>query len=278
TVSGCQTSGWPIMCRMITGFTSMFFNTTLLNKNTSGSVVKSELITLDTENALLALAGKVAPAKVQTAATSAPTSLSSGMFGWMSNIMSMMFGTTTATSTTPVYSETNYQFTDSEAMTMTLPVTKDNGGTIDRFETFKLMGIHSTNAAQGSGDETCTVEKKETSSSFFFFFPSGTVTSYETFYKSKGTTATAWSMKLQTGGFFFFPTYTTYDTHNEWVSWCASKGVGGSSTDGATYTVKSYNNNGIGLGRALILDLKKVTLTPEDPLNTVEIKLINVTH
>ncbi|HEX5623904.1 MAG TPA: hypothetical protein VFX57_05650, partial [Sulfuricurvum sp.] len=46
TVSGCQTSGWPIMCRMITGFTSMFFNTTLLNKNTSGSVVKSELITL----------------------------------------------------------------------------------------------------------------------------------------------------------------------------------------------------------------------------------------
>ncbi|MGA9045754.1 hypothetical protein [Sulfuricurvum sp.] len=278
-VASCQSAFWPMtmMCRIMTGFTSMFFNTTLLKKNTSGSAVKSDLITLDTENALLALAGKITPAKVQTTATSAPTSLFSGMFNWMSKMMSMMFGTTTVTATTPVYSETNYQFTDAEAMTMTLAVTKDGGATVDRFETFKLMGIHSTNAAQGSGDETCTVEKKETT--YSFFFPTGTATTYETFYKSKGSTATAWSMKLQTGGFIFMPTYTTYNTHQLWVSWCAGKGVGGSSVDGGkTYTVKSYNNNGIGLGRGLILDLKKITLKPTDPLSTTQIKLITVTH
>lgn len=194
-------------------------------------------------------------------------------------MMNMMFGTTTAAPTTPVYSQRNYQFTDSEAMTMTIPVTRDGGRTVDRFETYKLMGLHSTDGAQGAGDETCIVEKKEPTTSFFFF-PTGTSTSSETFYKSKGTTTTAWSMKLQTGTtMFFIPVYTTYNTHQLWVSWCAAKGVGGSSTDGSkTYTVKSYNNNGIGLGRGLILDLKKVTLDPGDPLNSTQFKLINVTH
>lgn len=276
SVSSCQTSGWTsILCRMMSGFTSLFFNTTLLSKNTSGSSVKSEIITLDTENALLALAGKVAPTKVQTKATSTPTTLTSGMFSWMTNMMNMMFGTITAAATTPVYTETNYQFTDSEAMTMTLPITKDAGSTVDRFETYKLMGIHSTNAAQGTGDETCTVEKKEATTSFFFF-PSGTSVSSETFYKSKGTTTTTMTLS---SGFM-----STMNTHNEWTDWCRPKSVGysvsagGFFTASATYTITAKNSGGIGLGRGLVLDLKKVTLDPGDPLNTTEFKLINVTH
>jgi len=189
--------------------------------------------------------------------------------------MNMMFGTTTAAPTTPVYSQRNYQFTDSEAMTMTMPVTKDGGKTVDRFETYKLMGLHSTDGAQGTGDDTCTVEKKETTT-MFFFFPTGTSTSSETFYKSKGTTPTTMSM---TSGFF-----SNIDTHKEWTDWCSPKSIGYSVTSGgfftssATYTITAKNSGGIGLGRGLILDLKKVTLDPGDPLNSVQFKLTNVTH
>lgn len=190
-------------------------------------------------------------------------------------MMNMMFGTTTAAATSPVYKERNYQFTDNEAMTMTIPVTKDGGKTVDRFETYKLMGLHSTDAAQGTGDDTCTVEKKETTTSFFFF-PSGTSISSETFYKSKGTTPT--TMKLPSGFF------STIDTHKEWTDWCSPKSVGYTVTSGgffsasATYKITAKNNGGIGLGRGLVLDLKKVTLDPGDILNTTQFKLINVTH
>ncbi|MDD5717753.1 MAG: hypothetical protein PHW64_08095 [Sulfuricurvum sp.] len=294
-VASCQSAFWPMtmMCRMMTGFTSMFFNTTLLNKNTSGSAVKYDLITIDTENALLALMGKIAPTKVQTTATSAPTSLFAGMFIWMSKMMSMMFGTTTATSTTPVYSETNYQFTDAEAMTMTLAVTKDGGSTVDRFDTFKLMGIHSTNGSK-AGDGTCTVERNKitTTSGWPSTTTTTSVITTETYYKSQeSNTSKTLIQRDISGSFSFFSwfTDTKLDTHKEWMGWCNEMNTANktSETDSTTgfgtstttvYTITNYSSAGTGLGRGLILDLKKVTLTPENPFNTTEFKLINVTH
>jgi len=236
-----------------------FFGSELAN-NTTGSAVQYDLITIDTENALLALAGKASPSVVQTAVDTGPINLPeplSGIGDWIGKVIDMLFGTKQPTDPSPpVYTETHYDFQENEAMTMTLPVSADGGSTVDRFESFKLMGIHSVNAAHV--DETCRVEKS------FMMIPTGS----KTFYRSRGTLKTDWSIG------------SNPDTHDEWVSWCKSKGVGGSTTVMifTKYTVKAYNNGGVGFGRGLVIDLKKVNLTPSQRYNTTTVKLLNVTH
>lgn len=269
-----------VMCRMMSGFGMdawmPFFNSAKISE------VDVNTITIDTENALLAAAGKVNSTSYQQVSASTDTQKLSllqqmikPMMSMMDMMKTMMFGSSKSTIVAdPV--EIKYDLS-AKPMTLTLAVTND-GSQIDRFETFKLTGLRST---YGDRVNQCSVKY-----SGIFGFGGWTAT----FYESQGTTVTS-----RTKG--------TINTHAEWVNWCqestGKKGMFDYLSDWSTggvfnpfnwmqgmwsgmmtmffgdYSIIDFKNI---LKRGLILDLQKETLSPVNSLNTTTIKLINVTH
>lgn len=272
-----------MMCRMMTGFGMNawmpFF--------TSAKVTEVDVntITIDTENSLLAAAGQVSGISYQKVTGTTDTEkltflqqLIKPMATMMTMMKTMMFGSSKSTIVAdPV--ETKYDFS-AKPMSLTLAVT-NNGSQINRFETFKLMGLRST---YGDMVNECTVKK----SPGMLSWSSWT----DTFYQYKGTISTS----PHTNG--------SINTHGEWVDWCQEannkKGMFDYLMNWSTggvfnpfnwmqgiwsafttflfgdYSITDFKNV---LKRGLILDLKKEqNLNPLDTLNTTTIKLINVKH
>lgn len=272
-----------LMCRIMSGFGMEawmpFF--------TQGKVTELDVntITIDTENALLAAAGKVSGESYQKVTASTDNEklsflqqLIKPMATMMEMMKNMMFGSSKSTIVAdPV--EVRYDLS-AKPMTLTLAVTEE-GTQVDRFEAFKLTGLRST---YGDSVNACTVKY----SGSFFGFGSWT----QTFYESKGDTVTSHTVPS-----------TSDKTHAAWITWCQEandkKGLFDYLTDwssggvfnpinwmegmwsimnwmfGGGYEITDFKSV---LKRGLVLDLKKEPLSPVDTLNTTTIKLINVRH
>jgi hypothetical protein len=269
------------MCRAMTGFGMdawMPFFT-----NAKISEVDVSMITIDTENALLAAAGKASGKSYQQITASTDTQKLSflqqmlkPMTTMMTMMKTMMFGSSKSTIVSnPV--EMTYDLS-SQPISLMLAVTND-GSHIDNFQHFKLTALRSS---YGDMMNQCSVKY----SGAFFGFGAWN----DTFYASKGSTVTS-----RTKG--------SINTHAEWIAWCqestGKKGMfdyltdwssGGvfnpfnwmqgmwsmfSSFFGGSYTITEFKNI---LKRGLILDLKKETLTPANTLNSTQFKLLNVKH
>ena len=269
------------MCRAMTGFGMDAWMPFFSNANITE--VDVSMITIDTENALLAAAGKASGKSYQQITASTDTQKLSflqqilkPMTTMMSMMKTMMFGSSKSTIVSdPV--EIKYDLS-AQPISLMLAVTND-GSHIDNFQHFKLMALRSS---YGDMMNECTVKKTPG----MFSWSSWTAT----FYASKGSNSTS-----QTNG--------SINTHAEWVEWCqestGKKGMfdylsdwssGGvfnpfnwmqgmwsmfSNFFGGSYSIQEFKNI---LKRGLILDLKKETLSPTNTLNSTQFKLLNVKH
>jgi hypothetical protein len=269
------------MCRAMTGFGMdawmPFFTSAKISE------VDVSMITIDTENALLAAAGKASGKSYQKITASTDTQKLSflqqmlkPMTTMMSMMKTMMFGSSKSTIVSnPV--EITYDLS-SHPISLMLAVTND-GSHIDNFQHFKLTALRSS---YGDMMNQCSVKY---SGAMF-----GIGAWSDTFYASKGSTPST----RKKG---------SIDTHAEWITWCqestGKKGMfdyltdwssGGffnpfnwmegmwsmfSSFFGGNYKITEFKNI---LKRGLILDLKKETLTPTNRLNSSEFKILNVKH
>lgn len=267
-----------LMCRMMSGFGMdawMPFFT-----NASVTEIQSSYILGDTENALLAMTGKIENVPYMSdIGGSDNTKLSflkemmKPMLTMMNMMKTMMFGSSKAPKVSdPV--ERVYAFSEDNAMTLSFAITND-GTQVDDFENFKLLKIRSV---YGDMLNSCRVEKKPGFMSWSSW--------EETFYIGGSLTKNGPNGSMDS---------------NEWVDWCqdatGKKGMFDYLTNWSTggmfnpfnwmrgmfssfltmmtgsYEIKAITNK---VARGLILDLKKVELDATSPLNTRKIETLEI--
>ncbi len=275
-----------LMCRVMGGFGMdawmPFFN------KTKTTEIQSNYIMGDTENALLAMTGKIQNVPyMKDVGGNSDNKLSflqnmlkpmKTMFGFMS---AMIFGSSKSTIVSkPV--ERVYKFNEDEAMTMTFAMTND-GTKVNDFAHFKLLKIRSV---YGDKLNSCTVKKT-----------AGVVGSVMGGIGSiiGGSNDSSWKETFYEGD----AKKHHGKTGDEWVDWCqqatGKKGIFDYLTDwksGAmfnpvnwmkgifsafmsfffgSYSIEDITND---IGRGLILNLKKIEADPLSQRNTSTYKLM----
>ena len=268
-----------LMCRMMSGFGMdawmPFFTKTKTTK------IETNLIMGDTENALLAMTGKIENVPyMQDVGGSENDKLSflqemlKPMETMIDFMKTMLFGSVKKENVEKTV-ERVYSFNENDAMTLSMAVT-NSGVEVDDFANFKLLKIRSV---YGDMMNSCTVKY-----SGMMGFGSWTKT-----FTEGGTQ----SVDSPDSSFMHHETWND----DQWISWCqeasGTKGIfdvlfdwssGGVlnplnwmsamfSMFSSSYTVKDFTNT---IKRGLILDLKKVDLDPISARNTrkIEIKQI----
>lgn len=253
-----------LMCRVMTGFGMDAWMPFFSNSHTT----KIEVNTImgDTENALLAMTSEIEKVPyMQDVGGSDDDKL-----GFLQNMLkpmttmidfmkTMLFGTSKQSSVAePV--EKVYEFSEADAMTLSIAVTND-GTQIDDFANFKLLKIRSV---YGDMINSCKVKK-----SFAMFSPGWT----KTFVEGGGQ-----SVKSPDGEWW---------NDDQWIAWCqeatAKKGIFDALFDwssggifnpinwmssffnmflsffSSTYSIEDFTST---IKRGLILNIKKVDLDP----------------
>jgi len=260
-----------IFCNFMSGmpFISAFASTT------PEQTYNIDTIQVDTENSIISFAGAYSDINVTEYETSSTlsTDTSSSLplpLEIMKNMMCMFMpfiscDEDTVTTEISRVKDSYYTFDEENATTLTMAIT-DDGDTVDSFQTFKLLGIHSI-VGDGSTTTTCEVEKthKETSC-IFMFCSTSTVRDWLNIYSEENTDSPD---PIADEGFS-----TTSPT---WYNWCESNSapitvdvVTGESCDWFgnctdTSTEYTYTNTGVAgvtndSGRILSLDLQIVEL------------------
>jgi len=267
-----------LMCRMMSGFGMdawmPFFNKTKTTK------MQASYIMGDTENALLAMTGKIENVPYMNDVggdddnkLSFLQEMLKPMVTMMEMMKSMMFGSSKASKVeNPV--ERVYEFAEDEAMTMTFAITND-GTQVDDFANFKLLKLRSV---YGDMLDSCRVHY----TGMMGFFGGWK----ETFYIGGNKSKFGPDGKMSS---------------DEWVEWC-QESTGGRGifsylfdwSSGAmfnplnwmkgmmdmflnmmfgTYKILEIENI---VAKGLILDLKKVNPDPTSPRNTRTIEVIEI--
>lgn len=270
-----------LMCRMMNGFGMdawmPFFTSANISK------IEVNTITIDTENALLAMTGQVGGGTYQSIGGSDKEKLGflqqmiKPMVSMMEMMKTMMFGSVKKEYVAdPV--EVNHEL-GNKPLTLTMAVTNE-GDQIDDFAHFKLLGIRSV---MGDEVDKCSVKKSPGVLSWSSWS--------DTFYIDEGNKSTG----THKNG--------TIDTHSEWVDWCQKANNKKGMFDyllawesgaffnpfnwmqgmWAAFTTFVFGNYEITdfsstLKRGLILDLEKTSIDTKDPLTTTKIRLMKVTH
>ena len=298
-------------CNLMGGmpFMSMFTST----KPASNYTV--DTIQADTENSLITFASSYTKKDItdyQNGIVYEKQSSSTGLITGMIDMMKCMFFGCDVKDEVKEPMDSYYSYSDDDAINLTMAVT-DEGTTIDGFETFKLMGIHSL-----SGNEnTCEVRETKWNDKWtkhnFVGNESGEVTTttcdgFSFFGMCMGTTTTTTQTVLVTKTAKYMSETVQNNlgidtdgdddlTSDEWLTWCdymVDKYQGEVTTDCTTtffmfttckevtgeikedgYEVLSYINES---SRGLLLDLKRVELTPDDNAATLRYKLISTTN
>jgi len=269
-----------IMCRAMNGFGMdawmPFFNKGKIDK------VEANTITMDTENALLALTNKIDSVPyMQDVGGNDDTKLSflqnmlkpmKTMIGFMKN---MLFGSSKA-SIVPNPVERVYSYDEDEAMTLNFAITND-GTQVDDFANFKLLKIRSV---YGDMFDSCRVHKSRGMLSWSKWT--------ETFYIGGSKSKRNWDGDKWNS--------------DEWVDWCqeatGNRGMFDYLFDWSSgglfnpfnwmkgffnmflqflfgeYTIEDFTSQ---VNRGLILELQKVNLDPVGRYNhrIIEINKIN---
>ena len=271
------------MCRMMGGFGMdawmPFFNQTQSTK------IEVNTIMGDTENALLAMTGKIenVPYMEDVGGTDDDKlyflqNMLKPMTTMISFMKNMLFGSTKETIVAdPV--ERVYTYADNKAMTMGFAITND-GNQIDDFANFKLLKIRSV---YGDMINSCKVKK-----SWAFMNPGWTKTFVEDGTQSvKSPDSSGWHPEMW--------------NDNEWISWCQTAtgrigmfdalfdwSTGGifnpinwmtsffgmfTSFFSSSYDITNFTST---LKRGLILNLKKVDLNSSYGLNKQTIEIMKI--
>jgi len=266
-----------VMCSVMSGFGMNawmpFFN------QTQTTELQSSFIMADTENSLLAMAGKIEGVPYMNDISGS----SDDKLSFLQNMLKPM-KTMANTMITVLFGAGNedfvsdpvervYAFSEDEAMTLTFAVTND-GSQVDEFANFKLLRIRSV---YGDSLNSCTVKKS---------------------FKWMMIKKKLWEETFVDGGSLSRDGMTS----SEWVDWCqeatGSNGLFDYLFDwssGAFFNplnwMKGFFNlflsffPGIDLeitdmtnkvARGLILDIKKVDVDPYSPLNTRVIDTLKI--
>lgn len=276
-----------------------------------------DTIQADTENALVSYAGTYADLNVNTYQAGTvyqKQSTSTGLISGMINMMKCFFFGCPKVNDVQEAMDSHYAFTDENAINLTFAVT-NNGSSIDDFETFRLMGIHSlsgneqmcqvkeTNTGdtwsshtfKGSESDTIQVVVPESTvcTQWLFFF----CTKWETIPATTTTVANTYSAKYMSET---VQSNLAIDTNNddlmapsEWLTWCdymVEKYKNSVTTvctgffifQTCTEVPASVKENGYEVlsytnssKRGLLLDLKLVEPKPTDEAVTLRYKLLN---
>jgi hypothetical protein len=273
------------MCRIMSGFGMNawmpFFN------KTKTTQIQSNYILADTENALLAMTGKIdnVPYLKDVAGTndeklSFLSKLLKPMKTMYTTMKVMMFGTKKKDLVEkPV--ERVYNFSEDDAMTMTFPITND-GSQIDDFASFKLLKIRSV-----YGDEmnSCTVKKNwgfasPTKWGPEIFVANGSISKKSpnsTIFKKEIWNSDEWLTWCQKatnrkGMFDYLFDWSTGGVLNP-LNWMKGTFSAFISLFTGSYEITNFTNT---VKRGLILDLKKVDLNPISRRNTREIQILKI--
>ncbi len=289
-----------LMCRMMSGFGMdawMPFFT-----NASVTEIQSSYILGDTENALLAMTGKIENVPYMSdIGGSDNTKLSflkemmKPMLTMMNMMKTMMFGSSKAPKVADP-KERVYAFSDANAMTLTFAITND-GTQVDDFENFKLLKIRSV---YGDMLNSCTVHNDAGMMGGIFGSSDWTYT----FTPEDGPNVQMTVKKL------FGTSTITIDnsnikinkqTYENYLDWCqtstGSKGMFDYLSDwnsgGFMNPINWFKSIASGMSkfffgglsienitskvaRGLILDLKRVELDATSPLNTRIIETLEI--
>jgi len=267
-----------LMCRMMGGFGMDAWMPFFEQANVTE--IQSSYILGDTENALLAMTGKIENVPYMSDVggndnnkLSFLQQMMKPMLTMMGMMKSMMFGSGKAPKVAEPM-ERVYAFSDADTMTLTFAITND-GTQVDDFENFKLLKIRSV---YGDMLNSCTVKKKPGMFSWSSW--------EETFYIGGSLTKKG-------------PDGTM--SSDEWVDWCqeatGKKGMFDYLADwssggffnpmnwmkgmfsaflqfmGGSYEIQEITNK---VARGLILNLKKIELDATSPLNTRKIEVLEI--
>ncbi|MFT7860536.1 MAG: hypothetical protein ABXS93_06340 [Sulfurimonas sp.] len=267
-----------LMCRMMSGFGMdawmPFFN------QTKTTEIQSSYILGDTENALLAMTGKIQNVPYMSdigGDDDTKLSFLQEMFKPMTTMMgimkSMMFGSDKASKVgTPA--ERVYTFDEDEAMRLTFAVTND-GSQVDDFENFQLLKIRSV---YGDMFNSCTVKKKPGMFSWSSweetFYIGGTESKYGPDGNMDSDEWVDWCQEAtdKKGMFDYLFDWDSGAFFNPF-NWMKGMFSAFLQMMTGSYEITDFTNK---VGRGLILELKKVQPDPTSPLNTRKVKLMSI--
>lgn len=267
-----------LMCRVMTGFGMDAWMPFFSNSHTTK--VEVNTIMGDTENALLAMTAEIEKVPYMEdvgGSDNDKLSFLQNMLKPMTTMINfmktMLFGTSKQSSVAePV--ERVYEFSEADAMTLSMAITND-GTQIDDFANFKLLKIRSV---YGDMINSCKVKK-----SFAMFSPGWTKTFVE------GGTQ---SVKSPDGDWW---------NDDQWITWCqeatSKKGIFDALFDwssggifnpinwmssffnvflsffSSTYSIEDFKST---IKRGLILNIKKVELDPLSQRNGQIIEIVKI--
>ena len=244
----------------------------LFSSNRPNAIYTTDTIQEDTQNSLVSLAGVNAKINVTKYKNNVlyQNQATSPIASFFAAIKCLFFGC--SNSIVEPATDITYNFTDDNAMTLTMALTDSNSiGKISGFKTFKLMAIHNI----ASRERQCKVQ-------YSGGFLGGLSWEY-TFTPSDGNTVTVgsgWSKQIIDNSDITIEN-NNYKNYLEWCDAVASKAVIDKSSGfissfifGGGYTVveSNYVNSS---KKALLLDLKLIELKPTDKSVKLRYKLMN---